>query len=137
MAAHRASRFRFVSCLPQLALQPFERSGNGVIDPPRPLRTAIAFSAGSFVLAPIAVPLALRFGRLVLVAGAVLMAAGIAGVDVGAHHVGASTSPRPLVPGLAVAGAGWPRIRSAPFRLARIPAHGHDKLSKAPNHDSR
>jgi EmrB/QacA subfamily drug resistance transporter len=74
-----------------------------------PLRaglTTIAFSAGSFVLAPIAVPMALRYGRRVLVAGGVLMAAGILGVDIGAHHVGTSTSPWPLVPGLIVAGAG-------------------------------
>jgi hypothetical protein len=34
------------------------------------------------------------------------MGAGFAGVEVGAHHVGTSTSPWPLVPGLAVAGAG-------------------------------
>jgi len=74
-----------------------------------PLRaglTAVAFSAGTFVLAPIAVPLAQRYGRLVLAAGAVLMAAGLAGVDIGAHHVGTGTSPWPLVPGLAVAGMG-------------------------------
>jgi len=74
-----------------------------------PLRaglTAIAFSAGSFALAPIAVPMALRFGRRVLVAGAVLMAAGIAAVDFGAHHVGTGTNPWPLVPGLVIAGAG-------------------------------
>src|SRR5215469_10308838 len=64
-----------------------------------PLRaglTTVAFSVGSFVLAPIAVPLAQRYGRLVLAAGGVLMAAGLAGVDVGAHHVGTSTSPWPL-----------------------------------------
>jgi EmrB/QacA subfamily drug resistance transporter len=74
-----------------------------------PLRaglTATAFSAGTFVLAPVAVPLAQRFGRLVLACGAVLMAAGIAAIDVGAHHVGTGTSPWPLVPGLAVAGLG-------------------------------
>jgi MFS family permease len=74
-----------------------------------PLRaglTAIAFSAGSFALAPMAVPMALRHGRRVLVTGGVLMAAGIAGVDAGAHHVGTGTSPSPLVPGLVVAGAG-------------------------------
>ena len=74
-----------------------------------PLRaglTTVAFSVGSFVLASFAVPLAQRYGRLVLAAGGVLMAAGLAGVDVGAHHVGTSTSPWPLVPGLAVAGAG-------------------------------
>src|SRR6516164_711645 len=74
-----------------------------------PLRaglTTVAFSVGSFVLASFAVPLAQRYGRLVLAAGGVLMAAGLAGVDVGAHHVGTSTSPWPLLPGLAVAGAG-------------------------------
>jgi EmrB/QacA subfamily drug resistance transporter len=74
-----------------------------------PLRaglTAIAFSVGGFILAPMAVPLAQRYGRLVLVAGAVLMAAGVAAVDVGAHHVGAGTSPWPLVPGLVIGGAG-------------------------------
>src|SRR5262249_27693256 len=74
-----------------------------------PLRaglTAVAFSAGSFILAPVAVPVAQRYGRLVLVAGAVLMAAGVVAVDVGAHHIGTGTSPWPLVPGLVVAGAG-------------------------------
>src|SRR5215510_2552451 len=72
-----------------------------------PLRaglTAVAFSAGSFILAPVAVPVAQRYGRLVLVAGAVLMAAGVAAVDVGAHLVGTGTSPWPLVPGLVAAG---------------------------------
>jgi MFS family permease len=74
-----------------------------------PLRaglTAIAFSAGSFILAPVAVPMAQRNGRPVLVAGAALMAAGVAAVDVGAHYIGTGTSPWPLVPGLVVAGAG-------------------------------
>ena len=74
-----------------------------------PLRaglTAVAFSLGSFALAPVAIPMALRYGRRVLVAGGALMAAGVAGVDLGAHHVGTGTSPWPLVPGLAVAGAG-------------------------------
>jgi hypothetical protein len=42
----------------------------------------------------------------VLVAGAALMAAGVAAVDVGAHYIGTGTSPWPLVPGLVVAGAG-------------------------------
>jgi MFS family permease len=74
-----------------------------------PLRaglTTVAFSAGSFLLAGQAVPLARRYGRLVLVAGALLFAAGIVGVDVGAHHMGSGISPWPLVPGLVVAGAG-------------------------------
>ncbi|HEY1675208.1 MAG TPA: MFS transporter [Streptosporangiaceae bacterium] len=74
-----------------------------------PLRaglTAVAFSVGSFALAPQAAPLARRFGRLVLALGGLLFAAGIIGVDVGAHHVGTGTNPWPLVPGLVVAGAG-------------------------------
>jgi EmrB/QacA subfamily drug resistance transporter len=92
-----------------------------------PLRaglTTIAFSAGSFVLAPQAVPLAQRFGRLVLAIGGLLFAAGIVGVDVGAHHVGAGTSPWPLVPGLFVAGAGLALlvIPLANVVLAAVPA---------------
>jgi EmrB/QacA subfamily drug resistance transporter len=74
-----------------------------------PLRaglTAVAFSVGSFAAAPQAAPLAQRFGRLVLALGGLLFAAGIIGVDLGAHDVGTGTSPWPLVPGLVVAGAG-------------------------------
>ncbi len=92
-----------------------------------PLRaglTSVAFSAGSFLLAQQAVPLAQRFGRLVLVAGSVLFAAGIIGVDLGAHHVGTGTSPWPLVPGLVVAGAGLSLlvIPLANVVLAAVPA---------------
>jgi EmrB/QacA subfamily drug resistance transporter len=75
-----------------------------------PLRaglTAVAFSAGSFALAPIAVPMALRYGRRVLVAGAVLMAAGIAAVDFGAHHVGTGTSPGLWCRAWSSPGPGW------------------------------
>jgi EmrB/QacA subfamily drug resistance transporter len=74
-----------------------------------PLRagvTLLAFSVGSFMLAGPSVPLAQRFGRWVLVSGALLMAAGIGLVDAGAHHVGDGVNPWPLVPGLVVAGAG-------------------------------
>jgi EmrB/QacA subfamily drug resistance transporter len=74
-----------------------------------PLRaglTTIAFSIGSFMLAPAAIPLAQRFGRLVLAGGAALLALGIVGIGIGAHQLGAGTSPWPLVPGLVVAGAG-------------------------------
>ena len=74
-----------------------------------PLRaglTLLAFSVGSFLLAGPSVPLAQRYGRWVLVAGGLLMALGIVGVDIGAHHVGGGTNPWPLVPGLVVAGAG-------------------------------
>ncbi len=93
-----------------------------------PLRAGlvmIAFSVGSFVAAPFAIPLAQRFGRLVLVAGAVLMAAGIAAIDVGAHHVGAGIGPWPLVPGLVVAGLGlaFLVIPLVNVVLAAVPAH--------------
>ena len=74
-----------------------------------PLRaglTAIAFSAGSFLCAPFAVPLAQRYGRRVLALGAILLTIGIAGTTAGAHHVGLAGGPWPIVPGLAVAGAG-------------------------------
>jgi predicted MFS family arabinose efflux permease len=73
-----------------------------------PLRaglTTVAFSVGSFVLAPVAVPLARRYGRFSLVTGGLMLALGVVGVDLGAHHVH-GTNPWPLVPGLVVAGAG-------------------------------
>ena len=68
--------------------------------------TALAFSAGSFALAPGAVPMALRFGRRVIVLGGVMMAAGTAAVMAAVSHVGVGGSPWPAVPGLAVGGAG-------------------------------
>ena len=74
-----------------------------------PLRaglTTVAFSVGSFALAGVAIPLAQRFGRIVLACGGLLLAAGMVSVDIGAHHVGTGTDPWPLVPGLAIAGAG-------------------------------
>ncbi len=68
--------------------------------------TAAAFSVGSFIGAPAAVPLAQRYGRRVLAAGGLLMAAGIAGISLAAPHVGLGGSPWPVVPGLVAAGAG-------------------------------
>jgi EmrB/QacA subfamily drug resistance transporter len=68
--------------------------------------TLVAFSVGSFIGAPAAVPLAQRHGRSVLAAGGVLMVAGIAGVALAAKHVGVHGSPWPVTPGLVVAGAG-------------------------------
>ena len=68
--------------------------------------TAAAFSVGSFIGAPAAVPLAQRHGRRVLALGGLLMAAGIAGISLAAPHVGLGGSPWPVVPGLVVAGAG-------------------------------
>jgi EmrB/QacA subfamily drug resistance transporter len=74
-----------------------------------PLRaglTAVAFSVGSFLAAPFAVPMAQRYGRVVLAIGGVLMAAGLGGVVLGARHVTVAGSPWPIVPGLVVAGLG-------------------------------
>jgi len=68
--------------------------------------TAVAFSVGSFVAAPFAVPLAQKAGRRILAGGAALMVAGIGGVALAASHVGLNGSPWPIVPGLVVAGAG-------------------------------
>jgi len=68
--------------------------------------TAVAFSVGSFIAAPVAVPLAQKAGRRILAGGAVLMVAGIGGVALAAPHVGLNGSPWPIVPGLVVAGAG-------------------------------
>ena len=42
--------------------------------------TAVAFSVGSFITAPVAVPLAQRYGRGILAAGAAGMVAGIVGI---------------------------------------------------------
>src|SRR5215469_699533 len=68
--------------------------------------TSVAFSVGTFVGAPVAVPLAQRYGRGVLASGAALMVAGIIGVAIAAPHIGVDGSPWPVVPGLVVAGAG-------------------------------
>jgi EmrB/QacA subfamily drug resistance transporter len=68
--------------------------------------TAVAFSVGSFIGAPAAVPLAQRHGRSILALGGLLMAAGIAGVSLAAPHVGVNGSPWPVVPGLVVCGLG-------------------------------
>src|SRR5262249_9694792 len=48
--------------------------------------TLLAFSVGSFLLAPMAVPLAQRHGRRILSIGGLLMAAGVLGVVLGASH---------------------------------------------------
>ena len=85
----------------------------------------VAFSVGSFVAAPFAIPLAQRWGRLVLAAGALLMAVGTAGIAVGAHHVGTGNGPWPLVPGLLVSGLGLALlvIPLVNVVLAAVPAH--------------
>ncbi|WP_328925150.1 MFS transporter [Streptomyces sp. NBC_00190] len=67
----------------------------------------VAFSVGGFLTAPAADALAVRFGRLVLAAGALLMAGGFAGVWYAvAHSAAEPVGAWPLVPGLLVAGGG-------------------------------
>ena len=68
--------------------------------------TLLAFSIGSFVLAPFAVPLAQRHGRGILSLGGFLMAVGVLAVLLGSSQVGSGSDPWPVVPGLVVAGAG-------------------------------
>jgi EmrB/QacA subfamily drug resistance transporter len=68
--------------------------------------TLLAFSIGSFLVAGAAVPLAQRYGRLVLSLGGLLMAAGTLEVLLTAGSVGHGSDPWPVVPGLVVAGIG-------------------------------
>ncbi len=68
--------------------------------------TALAFSAGSFALAPVAVPMALRYGRRVPMLGGIMMAVGTGGVMAAVGDVGVGGSPWPVAPGLALAGGG-------------------------------
>lgn len=67
----------------------------------------LAFSAGGFLTAPAADPLAERLGRIVPVAGAVAMAGGYGWVWAAMDGAAAAhTGAWPMVPGLVVAGAG-------------------------------
>ncbi|MEV0296301.1 MFS transporter [Nocardia sp. NPDC050710] len=66
-----------------------------------------AFAAGGFLTAPPADGLAVRFGRWVLIVGALMMAGGFAWVQYAVHHAETQhTGAWALVPGLLVAGAG-------------------------------
>lgn len=67
----------------------------------------VAFSVGGFFTAPAADALALKAGRLVLMAGSLLMAGGLAWVWYAADRSDTvHTGAWPLVPGLVIAGAG-------------------------------
>lgn len=68
--------------------------------------TLLAFSAGGGLSAPQAAGLAERRGRRILALGAMMLVAGVTGMIVGAHQIGAGPGPWPLIPGLIVAGAG-------------------------------
>lgn len=87
--------------------------------------TTVAFSVGSFILAARAVALAERYGRTVLSLGGILMAAGVAGLWIGADGVGQGSNPWPVVPGLIVAGAGLSLLLNplANVVLAAVPGH--------------
>jgi hypothetical protein len=91
--------------------------------------------AAELVLAPQAVSLAERHGRLVLSTGGLLLAAGVGGVWIGADAVGQGSDPRPIVPGLVVAGAGLSLliIPLANVVLAAIPScSGESPLEDGP-----
>ncbi len=67
----------------------------------------VAFSVGGFLTAPAADSLAVRYGRLVLAAGALMMAGGFGWVwSAVTGAADAHTGAWPLVPGLVIAGAG-------------------------------
>ncbi|ATL27007.1 MFS transporter [Streptomyces formicae] len=67
----------------------------------------VAFSVGGFLTAPVADRIAAAYGRLVLVAGSLLMAGGFLWVWAAvAGSADRHTGAWPLVPGLVVAGAG-------------------------------
>ena len=68
--------------------------------------TAVAFSIGTIVFAPMSVGLAVKFGRWVLFVGGLLMAAGMLAILVAADVGGTPFNLWLVVPGLLVAGAG-------------------------------
>lgn len=68
--------------------------------------TAAAMSLGAVLTAGLSVPLAARLGRYILIAGALIMAAGTYAVTVAAQHSAHGVSPWQLVPGLIAVGAG-------------------------------
>jgi EmrB/QacA subfamily drug resistance transporter len=68
--------------------------------------TFLPFSAGVLVSSGAAARLAPRFGRGVTMAGALIIAAGMAALIVLVHHYGAAVSTWDLVPGLVAAGLG-------------------------------
>ena len=68
--------------------------------------TFLPFSAGVLVSSGAAARLAPRFGRGVTMAGALVIAAGMAGLIAAVHHYGAAVTTWDLVPGLVEAGLG-------------------------------
>src|SRR5215467_9612339 len=86
--------------------------------------TFLPFSLGLLISSGAAARLAPRFGRGVTMAGALIMAAAMAGLIVIVHHYGAAVSTWDLVPGLVAAGFGLGAVIAplADIVLARVPA---------------
>ncbi len=68
--------------------------------------TFVPFSGGVLVASALAARLAPRFGRAVTMTGALVMAAGTAGLIAIVHHYGAAVTTWEMLPGLLVAGLG-------------------------------
>ena len=85
--------------------------------------TFLPFSAGVLVASGAAARLAPRFGRGVTMAGALIIAAGMAALIGLVHHYGAAVTTWDLVPGLAAAGLGLGAVIAplADIVLARVP----------------
>jgi EmrB/QacA subfamily drug resistance transporter len=86
--------------------------------------TFLPFSLGVLVSSGAAARLAPRFGRGVTMAGAIIIAAGMAGLIEIVHHYGAAVTTWELVPGLVAAGLGLGAVIAplADIVLARVPA---------------
>jgi EmrB/QacA subfamily drug resistance transporter len=85
--------------------------------------TFLPFSGGVLVASGAAARLAPRFGRAVTMAGAVVMAAGMAGLIETVHHYGGAVTTWDMVPALVVAGVGMGSVLAplADIVLDRVP----------------
>src|SRR5580692_889544 len=86
--------------------------------------TFLPFSIGVLLSSGAAARLAPRFGRGVTMAGALVIAAGMAGVIAATDHYGAAVTTWDLVPGLVAAGLGLGAVIAplADIVLARVPS---------------